>query len=266
MVDYANLNIDNINNGLWIVLLCTGRFYGAMSISPLFSETYFSKMLKMILALLFSFIIFPFCYGKHAIYLPQALILKGVLLVKEFLVGVVIGYLISLPIWLVENVGNLIDLQRGEQFGAAINRTTQNPSSSLSKLLLQGFITYLVSMNWFIFFIDTVFSSLKLIQINTLIPSSGFLTANDYIHFFSGFFYWVVVISLPVIFGMFLLDIIFGLVSSFIPQMNVTILSMPLKSIVALIILVFFTGEIYHIAISKFFAEINLFGIHYEKY
>jgi type III secretion protein T len=266
MVDYSNLNPENINNGLWIVLLCSARFYGAMAISPLFSDTYFSKMLKMILALMFSFIVFPFCYGETAIALPHSLVLKGILLLKEIVVGVIFGYLLSLPLWLIENVGNLIDLQRGEQFGAAINRTTQNPSSSISKLLLQGFITYLVSMNWFIFFIDTIFGSLKLIQINTLLPTSKFLTLNDYINFFSGYFYWVVIISLPVIFGMFLVDLIFGLVSSFIPQMNVTVLSMPLKSAVALMILVLFTGEIYHLALSKFFAEINLFGIHYGKY
>lgn len=176
---------------------------------------------------------------------------KLFLLSKEVVVGFVFGYVFSFPIWVVENVGNLIDLQRGEQFGATVNQTTKNPSSSISKLLIQGFMVYLLMANGILFFLKLIFKSF------ILIPSDSFsfhylATKNTIIGLFSDYFYWMVILALPVIFLMFILEVSLGLLSSFIQQLNVTTLAMPLKSALSLFILVFYIGVIYHVAISQF--------------
>ena len=62
----------------------------------------------------------------------------------------------------------------------------------------------------------------------------------------------MVVLVLPPLFCMFLLDLVLGLVSSFIPQMNVTILAMGLKTVIALLIMLFYIGVLYHVILSKF--------------
>ena len=58
---------------------------------------------------------------------------------------------------------------------------------------------------------------------------------------------------------MFLIEIILGLISSFIPQLNVTVISMPLKSAVALFALVFYLSTFLHQIMNKFVSEIRVF-------
>ncbi len=238
---------------LWTFILLSARFYGALTICPIFSDSKLPKLVRILLAGLFSLIFVPhFINSKLG---SSGTIFKLFLLTKEIFIGLTLGYLFSLPIWLVENVGNVIDMQRGEQFGALIDQSTKNPSSSISKLLLQAFLVYFITANGILFFIKFIGESFEILPYDNF--SFNYLASQEIIiELFSTYFYWIVILALPVIFLMFLLEITLGIFSSFIQQLNVTTLAMPLKSIVSLFILVFYIGVIYHVAISKFTANI----------
>lgn len=246
--------MDQMSNGLWIIALISARFYAAMNICPLFSKAIMPKAFKLLIAIVFAMVFSPKFINNNS-FASSGVLFKLFLLVKEILIGYCIGYLFSLPIWLVENVGNLIDMQRGEQFGATVNQTTKNPSSSISKLLIHGFNVYLVTANGLIFFIKMIATSLNVIPCTNL-TIKHYQSQAIFIHFFSNYFYWLVVLVIPVMFAMFILEVSLGLFSSFIQQLNVTTLAMPLKSLVSLFMLVFYLGFIYHFAISKFMTDI----------
>lgn len=244
------LLLNNLDQIFWLILLITARFIGAMSLCPIFSDERMTKMLKVLLSLLFACILFPSLLSSVKLG-HTSMLFRLLLLVKEFAYGAAFSYLISFPIWMIENVGNLIDLQRGEQFGAIVNQLTKNPSSSIAKLLLQGFITYFVIANGFLFFFQLVFASFAIIPIDKLVFINPLLNSQIYIRFFANYFYWMVVFSLPVLFLMFVMEITLGLISSFVPQLNVTVLSMPLKSAIAIFILIFYVAPLYHGSIAK---------------
>lgn len=241
---------------LWTFFFVAARFLGAMTICPLFNDAFVTKMLKVLLAAMFAAIVFP-RYIDAAVASNNFMYL-GMLLTKEFLLGVILGYLFSIPIWLIENIGNLIDTQRGEQFGAVVNPLTKNPASSISKLLLQGFIAYLASIGGLLFLIKFLMLSF----VNW--PPSQFSFASSHyavlIQVFCDYFYSLVVLSLPVLLPMYLLELILGIFSSFIPQLNVTVIAMPLKSLLAMVILVIYVGSLYHFVIARFDHE-ELFSI-----
>jgi type III secretion protein T len=249
------LNSANANNFLWLTLLIAARLFGAMYICPLFSEKYLPKMLKMILALFIAFIIFPY-FAKEVILVHDT-VTRIILLIKEFIFGVILSYLFSLPIWLVENVGNLIDTQRGEQLGAIINQATDNPSSSISALLLQGFIAYIVALNGILFLLQIIMQSFLILPINRFLPLNPYYSFNVYIDYFGKYSYWVIIIALPILFILFLIDLTMGLIGSFVPSMNITILAMPIKSIIAIFFLIFYIGIIYYVDFVKFMEPIK---------
>lgn len=236
--------------------LIVTRFYSAMSICPLFSKDLLPKMVRILLAMILAIIFVPKFANTNITQF--GLFFRLFLLAKEVLIGFVIGFVFSLPLWLVENVGNIIDLQRGEQLGAAINKTTHDPSSSISKLLIQGFNVYLVNANGLLFFIQLITKSLIVLPC-TSIDVNVQKTESLFVGAFSQYFYWLVILAIPVVFLMFLLEVSLGLFSSFIQQLNVTTLAMPLKSLISLFILVFYLGVIYHIAVSKFMT-----GVYHE--
>jgi type III secretion protein T len=241
---------------LWNFIFITARFFGAMTICPIFSEERFPRTLRMLLAMLFALIIYPRFAAPGA---TPYLVFRIFLLCKEIMFGVIIGYLFSFPIWVIENVGNLIDIQRGEQFGAQVSQLTKNPSSSISKLLSNGFVTYIVSIGALLYFFRFVALSFMVIA-----PTQLIIHYNSYcekiIQTYCNYFFWAVVLALPAIFAMYLLELVIGLFSSFVPQLNVTIISMPLKSVMALLVLSLYMGTLYHFVIAKFINE-ELFNI-----
>lgn len=242
----------------WMFFLIAARFFGAMSICPLFGATITSQALKVILSGLFALIVFPMYMHTH---LGYDRVIFAILLAKEVVVGAVIGFILGLPIWLVENVGNLIDIQRGEQFGATINPMTQDPASSIAKLLNQGFMVYLVTAGGFGIFVEVMCMSFV-----NWPPQSYFFGPAAYqvmFHAFSAYFYWMVILALPALLVMYLLDLILSLFSSFVPQLNVTILAMPIKSVFALFVVILYIGQLYHFAITRFMNEelVTLFQV-----
>ncbi len=252
MVTILTLIIDQYP--IWPLFLIFARILGAMMICPLFSKNYLSAFLRAALALVFACMFYP-AYAHLETgngYLSHAM-----LLFSNLAYGALIGYLLSLPIWLIESCGRITDTQRGEQMGAVINQITGTPSSSIGKLVVQAFIAYLVINNGLLFFIDTVGGSFIIVPINNLLPVLDAMHINKYIEIFSSYLYWVAALTLPLIVVMLFIDLILGLISSFIPQLNVTIISMPIKSVVALFILTLYLGSLFHNVFTQFLTQIR---------
>lgn len=239
--------IKCVNMNYWIYFAICCRFMGAMSICPLFNDSLLPRTIKMMLAMLFSLLLVP-CYLNNPV--SSLMLLNALSLGVELCYGALIGYVLSLPLWLVENVGNLIDIQRGEQFGATVNQLTKNPASSISKLILQGFMGYFASIGGILYFIKIIGLSFLIVAPGKFLPNA--LNIELIIRLFSSYFYWIIVLALPIIFAMYLLELTLGLFSTFVQQLNVTVLSMPLKSMLALFVLAFYLASFYHFVIVKF--------------
>ena len=244
-LDYS-LNIF-FNNWMLIVLIAL-RFFGVMMICPLFGERV-PKIVKMLLALSFSAIMLEY-FSPHKLAQFEP-IMFVFLMARELVIGYLLGYLFSFPLWMIEGTGNLIDMQRGEQFGSLINPMTKNPSSSISKLIFQGFIVYFITANGFLYLLKLIFTSFIILPAAELnlkfIPNKAL-----FVQFFADYFYWILMLAMPVIFAMLLVDLVLGLLNSFIQQINVTTLGMPIKSMVALIIMVFYLGVLYRVSLNQF--------------
>lgn len=237
-------NPTSITNWLWLVFMIFARFLGAINMCPFFSDKFLSMMLRSSLAFVLACIVVP---HYSIVDLSNMYWLNKVILVaSNFLCGAVIGYVVSLPIYAIESCGNIIDMQRGEQMGSIINPATKNPASSVGKLLSQAFIVYLVVNNGLLFFFNLIFSSFDTMPLNNLLPLLDATHINKYVTLIAEYFYWVVVLALPVITLMFFIDMILGVISSFIPQLNVTVLAMPIKSISALFMLSIYIGYLFH--------------------
>ena len=237
--------------------MIAGRIYGALEVFILFNDKWTTKVLKLLLSVVLGVLIFPYF---HFNLVANGISIKILLLCKEIIIGAILGYIFSFPFWVIQNVGNIIDMQRGEQFGAIVNQTTNTPSSSIGDLLLQGYLAYIVSINGVIFFFQMVFASFKLIGINVFFANNFiFNDYNVFIDFFAKYFYWVVVLVLPIIACMFLLDMVFGVIGSFVPAMNISVLSMPIKCVLALFLLTFYVDTLYHVDTMKFYQKIRIY-------
>lgn len=245
--------ITTVNDWWWVWLITAVRFYGVILVCPLFASNYFSHFLKIILALLFGSIVSPYFIKTN---LSTGVLIKLIYLGKELCFGAVLGYFLGFPFWLIEACGNLIDLQRGEQFGAIINKLTNNLDSTFGRFLLQGFLTYFAGANGFLFFCQIVFKSYKFLPIDHFLPNSS-NWADSSIEVFTAYCYWVVVLSLPVLVLLLIIDLVMGLIGAFLPGLNITVLSMPIKSMIASGMMVLYLAVLYHHTLLNFITQVR---------
>lgn len=255
-MDQFYVILNQIKSSYLVYLMITARFFGLMFIFPLFSKTYLTSMLKILLSLSFALIVFP---AYSTLHMDQSLVLSIFYMVKEFVLGVMIGYVVSIPLWVIEACGNLIDTQRGEQMGAIVSNSTGNPSSSIGKLVLQAFIVYFISINGLLFVLEFAYRSFTIFPLDSVLPLIGEKFAVNYIDLFKSFFMWSILLALPVVIMMFVVELILGLISSFLPQTNVTVLSMPIKSSVGIFVLIVYLSVLFHSDFSHFLDKIKGF-------
>ncbi|HCH3862120.1 TPA: SctT family type III secretion system export apparatus subunit VscT [Vibrio parahaemolyticus] len=165
-----------------------------------------------------------------------------VILGKEVLLGMLIGFVAAIPFWAIEATGFLVDNQRGAAMASMFNPTLGSQSTPTAVLLTQTLITLFFSGGGFVAFIYALFKSY------TTWPILGFfpMVTDAWVSFFYDQFkqlMWVgVLMSAPLVLAMFLAEFGLALISRFAPQLNVFFLAMPIKSAIASVLLIVYLG------------------------
>ncbi len=236
-------------------IIVVARFMGAMAIFPVLAANFFSRMIKVLIAIAFSLIIFP---SINTAEISNAhTIIKFFFLFKEYFTGFVVGFILSIPIWVVTGVGQFIDNQRGESMGALMNPMTGMTSSSTGSLLVQSFTVYFLSMNGLIFFAGVIYKSFKVYPVSQFFPLMNSQMIGNYINLFGALITWTILLAMPVVVVMFIVEAVLGLLSTFLPQMNVTVLSMPLKSCIGILLMILYMNSLYQFILLHFLDKIK---------
>ena len=227
--------------GTWIVAfaLSATRITGALLMCPAFAEGMISGLARRLVILSFSFLVVPaVMQGMPLEGLPWATL--AVVAAKEALIGFVIGFFSAIPFYVAENVGNLIDNQRGATMGEVYS-----PLSGTQVSTTGIFFTQIVSTVFFVsgavlLLLGALYSSYTIwpvlgdgVAIHPQAPQQILGTLD-------GMLKTTVVISAPVVILMFLATIGLGFVNRTAPQLNVFFLSMPVKSALGIVMLIIY--------------------------
>lgn len=162
------------------------------------------------------------------------------LALKEALLGLLIGFTFVMLFHAVETAGFFIDNQRGSTMASSVDPLLGGQTSPLGLLLLQSFVVYFFVSGGFLLMLGVIYSSYQVMPVLSFLPTMPteaglfFLTQVDRMVRI-GF-----VLAAPVFAAMFIAEIGVALVSRFAPQLNVFFLAMPVKSGVAMLVLVLY--------------------------
>ncbi|HVL10239.1 MAG TPA: type III secretion system export apparatus subunit SctT, partial [Burkholderiaceae bacterium] len=152
------------------------------------------------------------------------------LILKEVVVGFVLGFLVAIPFWALEAVGFLIDNQRGASISDTLNPLTGSDTSPLGLLFNQVFIIYFLLSGGMNLLLGILYDSFRFWSVTTWTPGLHM----DYATFFLGqldrLVQLAVVLAAPVLILMFMAEVGLALVNRFAPQLQVFFLAMPIKS------------------------------------
>jgi len=214
---------------------------------PLFNRQVLPGLLRYGISASIGLILVPMLAPGYATLDLQVLDLI-LIIIKEVFIGLSMGLLIAIPFWIFEAVGFIVDNQRGASMGAILNPATGNDSSPLGILFNQAFIVFFLVSGGFSLTLTVLYDSFQLWDLwswtPTLRPESAPLILDQFSRLMRMTLLW----AAPVVIAMFLAELGLALASRFAPQLQVFFLAMPIKSALALLVLVLYMNTLFEYA------------------
>lgn len=209
--------------------LASVRIGAAFMMCPAFGEAMITGTARRVAILAFSVLVVPHVLATMPEGEPNTLMM-AVVGVKEVVIGLLIGFFAAVPFWVAENVGNLIDNQRGATMGEVYS-----PMSGSQESTTGLFFTEIVSTIFFVsgavlLLLGALYSSFEVFPVFDRGVSFVADAPLQILGSVDGMLRTTVIIAAPIVILMFLATIGLGFVNRTAPQLNVFFLSMPVKS------------------------------------
>ncbi|TCT26757.1 flagellar biosynthetic protein FliR [Melghiribacillus thermohalophilus] len=229
-------------------LLIFARVTSFFVMLPIFSYRNIPTRHKIALGLFLAWIMF------YTVDIP-ILVIDGnylLLLLKEILVGLFIGFIAYLILSAVQIAGGFIDFQMGFAIANVIDPQTGAQSPLIGQYYYTIVILFLISVDAHHLLLDGVFYSYQYIALDQFIPFEQSSIPAFLIKTFNHMFVVAFQMAVPIVGTLFLVDVALGIIARTVPQLNVFVVGLPLKILVSFIVILLFMG-IYFTAIRNLF-------------
>lgn len=213
-----------------LICLIICRVFSFIATAPVFSQRSFPQSAKLVVG-----------GGLVVAAVPLVTTMKSLGLaifmlaaLKETLLGLAMGYISQLVFQAVIMAGSLIDFQNGFSMGQAYDRTMEVSSSQYGRMYYWLALAVFFALNLHLRLFQAVLASFKMVPLGTATLTSAsvkgvvVLTGKTLTMAFN--------VAAPLIIAVMVIDIVLGILSRSVPQMNVLMLSLSLKSTVGMLI------------------------------
>lgn len=229
-------------SALALLFLFLGRMLPIIALSPFFGARVLPNPTKVFLAITLFVVFLP--HLLLSVTTPIGFNPKLVFLVaKEIVVGFSIGFMMSIPFIIVQASGMIIDHQRGGASLMVNDPTIQNQSSPLGTLFNMVLIYIFYMIDGPFLFIDAIIKSYEIIPPDLFLSRSFFGSESPFwkmqIQLFNQVMVVAIQVSAPALIAILMTDVFLGIANRLAPQVQITFLGMPLKSLLGLAVICF---------------------------
>ncbi|MBE7703736.1 MAG: flagellar biosynthetic protein FliR [Cyanobacteria bacterium SIG28] len=216
------------------------RISGLFRTAPLLSTYPIPVQVKIWLAAAIAFILFPIVQHNTTTFVtPNSVPALTLILLKEYMIGYAIGYCANILFIGIEMGVNTFTIQMGLSADQALNPA----SGGTSPVITQAY-TYLASMlfvalgahQWLF---AAIYNSFKSMPVGYIVSFSPNLI-EQIIIVTSQIFSIGLAIAIPIFGILFITDVLLGFTSKMMPQMNIFMVSLPIKIYLGLILSLMF--------------------------
>ncbi|MFX5407723.1 flagellar biosynthetic protein FliR [Acinetobacter baumannii] len=210
------------------VLLLSLRLLPIFVVMPLTIFTRAPVFFRLIIVLAISVILSGLVPIEHRIITIS-------LIISEFLLGIVLAFGFHTAFASLDLVGKLLDLQIGINTAGVFDPSSSHLNGIISDLLIAiaGVLFFILNLHY------TLLNGL--VALFRVIPLGSFnfqlLNIKKLVSLMGEQFIFAFIILLPVILGVWLVDIAFAIMSRSMPQANIYFLALPVKFIAGLVLL-----------------------------
>lgn len=229
------------------------RLLGFIRFAPIFNRKEIAAPVKLALAFILTIIITPLLKPG----LPPSDISPMLLIILNFAVGAIIGYIAQIIILAIESGGDMINTQMGLSSAMVMDPSTNSQTSILSRVItLLGLIIF-IEVGGFYWIINALIRSFTIFPVYAVsIPLEKIINLDYLVTTTSNVLYVGLQIASPVLLATLGQDIILGVISKTAPQVNVFQLSFLFKPVFGAAIMIWILPMLIGV-ISDFFLSFS---------
>lgn len=222
-MDLAAFGVANIE----VFLLTLIRTAGIFTLVPIFGGTQIPAQVKVMLAAALAMIFVPLNAPASHAPIANDIFTMLMLVAKEAVVGITIGFATSLVFSAMQIAGDFIDMQAGFSFAQMYDPVNGGQAALAGRFhhILAGLLFFITNAHHSL--ISALAQSFSIIPVGQM--SLNPMVANGVLDMFISLFLIALRIAAPVIGAVFLADVAMAIVSRAVPQMNIMMVGMPVK-------------------------------------
>lgn len=230
-MDLAQLGTEK----LILFLLILVRTAGIFTLTPIFGARQVPAHVRLAVALALTMVFLPMAAPAES--LPVEVLPLAMMVAKEALVGLSIGFVISMVFAAIEMAGHIVDVNAGFAFATLVDPINGVNTALAGRLhnILAGLLFFATNSHHLM--IKGLADSFAIAPVGTL--SVGPEVAGGMMQLFGALFLVAIRIAVPVLAAVFLADLALAIAARVVPQMNVLIVGFPLKLGVGMIGMIF---------------------------
>lgn len=221
---------DWIWSVMWTLLRVTGFFL----IAPFWGHAAIPRAIKIPVILALSVAIGPIVASLSPVQ-PDSLWTAGGWALREIVIGALIGFCFATLFWAIRMAGDLIGLQMGFSIVNVIDPSSTEQVSLIGEFKYILAMLILLILDGHHLMIGALVDTYKVAPIGG--GSFGNLTLDAIIRVSAATFVTAIKLGAPVMITLLLTDVVMGIVSRTVPQMNIFIVGFPLKIGIGFLIL-----------------------------
>lgn len=229
-------------NVILFVIVLT-RLSGMISTAPLISAYPIPVQVKVWFMATVTFIMFPIVLAKTGFHVPTNMPELIIILLKEFLIGYITGFIANVVFMAVEIAANLVSMQIGLTAAQAMNPLTGDTSPVLSQAYTLLASMVFIGINGFHWMFSAIYKTFQLVPPGYSVTVSGHFV-NSVIFFTSEMFTIGIGIALPLFAVLMITDILLGFTAKMMPKMNIFMVALPVKIYLGFVLFIMLMPQI----------------------
>ena len=220
--------------------VAVARALGMIMLTPAFMRLGLTGMIRAAVAFAISLPMIPQVFTMLSMTgQPTSFDLTG-LIIKEMVVGALIGLAFGIPFWAAEVAGDLIDLQRGSTMSQLLDPLAAGESSVTATLLTVCLIALFFMSGGFMFLLDGFYRSYELWPAASFTPVLDPGAFVSILHVLDRIMQIGVILIAPLVIAILIADIMLAFLSRMAPQLHVFDLSLAVKNLLFSLLIVLY--------------------------
>ncbi|CAM2005081.1 type III secretion system export apparatus subunit SctT [Acanthopleuribacter pedis] len=241
--------LDELKQVILTIGVCSPRFLAMFAVIPFLGQTVLQGMVRNSFVVSLTLLVFPIVRQTMPEQVDMMLLVA--VLVKEVLIGLIIGFVVSVVFWVGESVGFFIDNQRGTTMAQVVDPLSGHNTSPLGSMILQMLAVLFLSSGGMLLLLGGLFETFVIWPVFSFFPTLDPNFAIFFLELVDMLMEYTVLYASPIIIAVFVSELGLGLINRFAPSLNVFFLAMPIKSGIASFLLIIYTLYVFYLILSS---------------